>query len=85
MMKLIGKETVNNRIKKIYDLAKTPYRRILESELLSDEIKSSIAEEYDLIDSIQLWEQLGFQPLSKPPAMRVVLIPDQSIVSISST
>jgi hypothetical protein len=57
MMKLIGKETVNNRIKKIYDLAKTPYRRILESELLSDEIKSSIAEEYDLIDPIQLWEQ----------------------------
>jgi hypothetical protein len=57
MMKLIGKETVNNRIKKIYDLAKTPYRRILESELLTDEIKSSIAEEYDLIDPIQLWEQ----------------------------
>jgi len=25
-------------------------------ELLSDEIKSSIAEEYDLIDPIELWE-----------------------------
>lgn len=55
-MKLIGKETINNRIKKKYGPVKTPFRRILDSELLSDEIKSSIAEEYDLIDPIELWE-----------------------------
>ncbi len=57
MMKLIDKETINNRVKKKYGPVKTPYRRILDSELLSDEIKSSIAEEYDLIDPIELWEQ----------------------------
>ena len=57
MMKLIGKETINNRVNKKYGPVKTPYRRILESKLLSDEIKSSLAEEYDLIDPIELWEQ----------------------------
>ncbi|MHC1781303.1 MAG: transposase family protein [Anaerolineaceae bacterium] len=57
MMKQIGKETVNNRSKKIYDTAKSPFRRILESNLLSDEIKSSLTLEHDVLDPINIWEQ----------------------------
>ncbi len=57
MMKLIGKETFNGRVNKTGDKAKTPFRRILESNLFSDDVESSIAEEYDLIDPIEQWEQ----------------------------
>ena len=57
MMKQIGKETVNNRTKKIFDTAKSPFRRILESDLLSDEIKSSLSLEHTVLDPIKLWEQ----------------------------
>lgn len=56
VMKLTGKEMVDNRLKKHYDTAMTPYRRILDSGLISEEIKSKLKIVNEDLDPIELWE-----------------------------
>ena len=42
VMKLIEKTRVGSKVKKKYDQAKTPYRRVLESPLISREAKEEL-------------------------------------------
>jgi hypothetical protein len=68
VMKLVGKERVDNKVKKHYDIARTPYRRTLESDQVKEEIKQQLREQYEslnpaallrTIESLQdaLWQQ----------------------------
>ena len=52
--KLISKTRDGARIKKRYDEPKTPYRRVLESEHIGDDIKISLTEIYESLNPARL-------------------------------
>ncbi len=58
VQKLIKKERIGSKVKKIHDKAKTPYHRILEAEDVSDEIKSKLKEQYETLGLVHLKQQL---------------------------
>lgn len=56
-VKLIEKKRVGQngeKIKRVYDKAKTPYQRVLECDQVSDEIKQELKEQYDLLNPADL-------------------------------
>jgi len=53
-MKLIQKERVGSKIKKLHDLPKTPYQRLLESADLNDVEKARLKRIHEALDPIQL-------------------------------
>jgi hypothetical protein len=57
--KLAAKTRVGSRTKKIYDTAKTPYQRIIESERVNKDTKQKLAELRNALDPVDLFEQLG--------------------------
>jgi hypothetical protein len=57
-MKLIRKTRIGARIKKEYDLPKTPYQRLLESADLSTEAKDKLRLRYESMDPFALSEGL---------------------------
>ena len=54
VVKLISKTRVGSKVKKKYDKAKTPYRRVLESKSIDDKIKKSLKREYDGSNQVEL-------------------------------
>lgn len=46
VQKLQSKERIGSKVKKIYDKAKTPYQRILESQDIPQEVKNKLMQEY---------------------------------------
>lgn len=53
-MKLLSKERTNSKIKKQYEKAQTPYRRVLKSAVISTEQKQKLKETYLNLDPTQL-------------------------------
>lgn len=58
VQKLIKKERVGSKIKKIHDKAKTPYLRILDSEDLPEEIKEKLRIQYKTLNLVLLKRQI---------------------------
>ena len=56
--KLIQKEGFGSRIKKRYDIAQTPYRRVLASQHIKDEIKMKLEKLYDKLNPAQLKREI---------------------------
>ena len=55
VMKIISKEKINNSVcQKKYDLAKTPYQRLLESKQVSREQKYKLTEVYLSLNPVKL-------------------------------
>ena len=52
--KLTSKTRVGSKVTKKYDKARTPYRRVLESEHIDDKIKKSLEREYDSLNPAEL-------------------------------
>jgi len=52
--KLIKKERIGSKVIKRYDEAKTPYRRVLESPHIKEEIKVKIRKEYAMLNPAEL-------------------------------
>lgn len=52
--KLVSKTRVGSKVTKKYDAAKTPYRRILESEHIDDKIKAKLKHEYNSLNPAEL-------------------------------
>jgi len=57
-LKLIEKERTGAKVSKKYDLAKTPYQRILLSTHISQAMKDSLRDEYQGLDPVNLLRQL---------------------------
>jgi hypothetical protein len=58
-MKIERKEKVNNSLcHKIYDTAKTPYQRIMESEQIGEEQKVRLKELYLSLNPVQLKKRI---------------------------
>jgi hypothetical protein len=52
--KLVRKERIGSRVKKTYDEAKTPYRRVLESPHIPKRVKRELAKEYESLNPVDL-------------------------------
>ena len=52
--KLIKKERIGSKVIKRYDEAKTPYRRVLASPDIEDEIKMKLKSQYDMLNPAEL-------------------------------
>lgn len=58
VQKLIKKERIGSKVKKIHDKAKTPYQRILEAEEVSERVKNKLTGQYKLLNLVNLKRQL---------------------------
>ena len=54
VLKLVSKIRVGSKVTKKYDKAKTPFRRVLDSEHVDDKIKESLKREYDSLNPAEL-------------------------------
>ena len=54
VVKLVSKTRVGSKVTKKYDKAKTPFRRVLDSEHVDDKIKKSLKREYDSLNPAEL-------------------------------
>jgi hypothetical protein len=52
--KLIKKERIGSKIKRIYDKPKTPYQRVMESEDIAGEVKQRLTEQYERLNPFAL-------------------------------
>lgn len=52
--KLIKKERIGSRIKRVYDDPKTPYQRVLESKDVAESVKQQLTEYYEQLNPFQL-------------------------------
>jgi len=59
VMKLVRKERIGSRVKKWYDEAKTPYRRLLESDTISLKQKQRLKDQYAQINPVKLRKNLN--------------------------
>ena len=59
VMKLVSKTREGAKVRKVYDRARTPYRRVLESADLSDEARQSLTELYNNLDPVSLLDQIN--------------------------
>jgi len=57
--KLIKKERMGSKIIKRYDEAKTPYRRVLASPNVEDEIKVKLRKEYGMLNPAELKRKIA--------------------------
>jgi hypothetical protein len=57
-MKLIEKHRDGARVSKRYDEARTPYRRALESEDITEECKAALTHTYERLNPVQLLRQI---------------------------
>ena len=58
VQKLVAKERVGARVRKRYDIAKTPYQRVLESDSVSAESKRRLREHYIELSAAALLRQI---------------------------
>jgi len=56
--RLVKKERIGSRIKKRYDVAQTPFRRVLASPLISKEIKMKLERQYDMLNPAELKREI---------------------------
>jgi len=52
--KLVSKTRTGSKVNKKYDIARTPYRRVLEHKDIDDKIKRSLKKEYDSLNPAEL-------------------------------
>lgn len=57
--KLVSKKRVGSKVTKKYDKARTPFRRVLESEYIDDKIKAKLKREYDSLNPVELKKNIA--------------------------
>jgi len=58
VMKLIEKTRIGSKVKKRYDRARTPFRRVLESSLLAERTKEELKQEYAALNPVELQREM---------------------------
>ena len=58
VMKCVGKTREGGKVKRIYDKARTPYRRMLESEHLQESTKEELKRVYESLNPAELKRQI---------------------------
>jgi hypothetical protein len=57
--KLIGKSRQGAKVRKVYDVARTPYQRLLSSGVLSEEKRRDLARTYAILNPVVLQKEIG--------------------------
>ncbi len=57
-MKLMEKTRIGSRVRKKYDKPRTPYKRILNSNGVSDEVKEKLTKTYETLNPLLLKRQM---------------------------
>ncbi|MCJ7472652.1 MAG: transposase family protein [Actinobacteria bacterium] len=57
--KLVLKKRIGSKVTKKYDKARTPFRRVLESEHIDDKIKARLEREYDSLNPVKLKKNIA--------------------------
>lgn len=75
MSKLVAKERIGAKVTKRYDLAKTPYQRLLETGVLEEAKRRSLEQEYQSLNPVHLKSQIdaaleALWKLAEPEATR---------------
>ncbi|KKS79253.1 MAG: hypothetical protein UV54_C0038G0010 [Candidatus Beckwithbacteria bacterium GW2011_GWA2_43_10] len=60
VMKLIRKERLGSKVRKHYDEAKTPYRRLLESKIITSSQKGNLNRQYAKLNPAELRRNLNY-------------------------
>lgn len=58
-MQLTDKQRVGAKVKKHYDKAQTPYQRLLKSGILTEEQEQQLKIQYESLNPVELWRQIG--------------------------
>ncbi len=58
-LKLKEKVRINGKVRKVYEVAKTPYLRLIESDKISKEIKDKLKTEYERLNPAELQRNLA--------------------------
>jgi len=58
VLKLVKKERVGNKVRKTYDIARTPYQRVLESPLISQKNKDRLRQIYTTLNPVILRQRI---------------------------
>lgn len=82
-LKLKEKVRVNGKTKKVYEEAKTPYQRLMESDKISKEIKDKLTQEYTRLNPAQLQRNL-WKKLNKIKEHRSVTVFNLAMTSINA-
>ena len=53
-MKLIAKRRIGSKTENVYDVAKTPFQRIMESDSVNNKIKQDLRKQYKRLNPFQL-------------------------------
>jgi hypothetical protein len=61
VMKLTRKERVDGRLKRVYDVAKTPYQRLIESGQIGKEKEESLKRLYQRLNPVELKKEIDFK------------------------
>jgi hypothetical protein len=56
--KLIKKERIGSRIKRVYDKPKTPYERVMESKDISEGVKKELTKQYETLNPFHLKREI---------------------------
>lgn len=59
MMRCIKKDRLGAKVKKVYDTAKTPYQRLLESGVLTEEQKTKLQSYYETLNPMELKRKIN--------------------------
>jgi len=59
VLKLKSKERTGSKVTKRYDVAKTPFRRVLESKYIDDKIKARLKRKYDSLNPADLKRKIS--------------------------
>jgi hypothetical protein len=59
VLKLASKTRVGSKVSKKYDKARTPFRRVLESEHIDDKIKARLKVKYDSLNPVDLKRKIS--------------------------
>lgn len=76
-LKLKEKVRINGKTKKVYEIAKTPYQRLLESDKISKEIKDRLTKEYNRLNPAELQRNLK-RKIMKIQGYRSVTVSNQA-------
>ena len=69
-MKLVEKQRVGTKVKKHYDVAKTPYQRLLSSGVLTDQKKQQLQVYYETLNPMSLKRQINILSLKLEKTLR---------------
>jgi len=58
-MKLVSKARYGAKVNKVYDMAKTPYQRLLEAEVLTESKRQELAATYHNLNPVHLLKQIN--------------------------